>query len=105
MDDGIDLRLYQDDTGQVTSIVQCAPQAGQPLGARPVLGLLGAMTHERIGKAFFMSGGQFSADAKAIAERNRITLIDGTMLLMMLKRLPEADRQRLLEFATDGESG
>lgn len=102
-DDGIDLRLYQDDTGQVTSVVQCAARGGQPLGTRPVLGLLGAMTHEKIGKAFFMSGGQFSADAKAVAERNRITLIDGTMLLMMLKRLPEADRQYLLEFATDGD--
>ncbi len=102
-DDGIDLRLYQDDTGQVTSLVQCTVQGGQQVGARPVLGLLGAMTHEKIGKAFFMSGGQFSADAKAVAERNRITLIDGTMLLMMLKRLPEADRRHLLEFATDGD--
>jgi len=102
-DDGIDLRLYQDDTGQATSIVQCTAQGGQPLGTRPVLGLLGAMTHEKIGKAFFMTGGQFSADAKVVAERNRITLIDGPMLLMMLKRLPETDRQHLLEFATDGD--
>ena len=38
-----------------------------------------------------------------VASSNRITLINGEMLFMMLKRLPEAARNSLLEFATEGD--
>lgn len=102
-DGGIDIRLYQDDTGQVTSIVQCKAWGDRLVGVKPVRELLGVMTHEKIVKAFFMTSGRFSEDAKAIAKSNRITLIDGEMLLAMLKRLPDVEQKSLLEFATDGD--
>lgn len=75
-DGGIDIRLYQDDTGKPTAIVQC--------------------------KAFFMTSGRYSDDAKTTAEANRIKLIDGPTLLEMFRRLLPADQKGLLVFATEG---
>lgn len=102
-DGGIDIRLYQDGSGQAASIVQCKAWGERIVGVKPVRELLGVMTHERIGKAFFMTSGQFSGDAKEVAKSNCITLIDGEMLLMMIKRLPETDQKSLLSFAVEGD--
>lgn len=102
-DGGIDIRLYQDDTGRPTSIVQCKAWGERFVGVKPVRELLGVMTHEKIGKAFFMTSGSYSEEAKAVAQANRITLIDGMMLLMMIQRLPAEERDGLLSFATTGD--
>jgi len=102
-DGGIDIRLYQDESGRPTSIVQCKAWGERYVGVKPIRELLGVMTHEKIGKAFFMTSGSYSDEAKAVAQANRITLIDGNMLLMMIKRLPEPERESLLVFATDGD--
>ena len=102
-DGGIDIRIYQDDSGQATSIVQCKAWGSRYVGVQPVRELLGVMTHQKIEKAFFMTSGRFSDDAKDVAKSNRITLIDGQMLLMMLQRLPSAGQNELLAFATEGD--
>lgn len=102
-DGGIDIRLYQDDSGRPTSIVQCKAWGERFVGVKPVRELLGVMTHEKIGKAFFMTSGSYSDEAKFIAQTNRITLIDGTMLLMMIQRLPAEERDSLLALATAGD--
>ena len=102
-DGGIDIRIYQDESGKATSIVQCKAWGARYVGVQPVRELLGVMTHEKIEKAFFMTSGRFSDDAKDVAKGNRITLIDGQMLLMMLQRLPSAGQNELLTFATEGE--
>jgi restriction system protein len=102
-DGGIDIRLYQDDSGIATSIVQCKAWGERYVGVKPVRELLGVMTHERIGKAFFMTSGYYSDEAKAIATANRITLIDGDMLLMMIRRLPAEAQASLLAFAVEGD--
>ena len=100
---GMDILLYQDDTGKPTAIVQCSASGDCLVGVRPVRELLGVMTHEKIGRAFFLTSGHFADDAKVVASSNRITLINGEMLFMMLKRLPEAAQNSLLEFATEGD--
>ena len=102
-DGGIDIRLYQDDSGKATSIVQCKAWGERFVGVKPVRELLGVMTHEKIDKAFFMTSGRFSDDAKAVATSNRITLVDGAMLLMMIQRLPVDVKMGLLAFATEGD--
>lgn len=102
-DGGIDIRLYQDDSAQATSIVQCKAWGERFVGVKPVRELLGVMTHEKIGKAFFMTSGSYSDEAKVVADANRITLIDGAMLLMMIQRLPAEKREALLRFATAGD--
>lgn len=102
-DGGIDIRLYQDESGKPTSIVQCKAWNERYVGVSLVRELLGVMTHEKIAKAFFMTTSTFSAEAKTIASSNRITLIDGSMFLMMIQRLPAEDREKLLAFATKGD--
>ncbi len=102
-DGGMDILLYQDDSGKPTAIVQCAAGGDRLVGVRPVRELLGAMTHEKIGRAFFVTSGHFADAAKVVAGSNRITLINGDMFLIMVKRLPEAARKSLLEFATEGD--
>jgi restriction system protein len=101
-DGGIDIRLYQDESGKPTSIAQCKAW-NSLVGVKPVRELLGVMTHEKIAKGFFMASGEFSDDAKTFAETNPITLISGAMLVSMIQRLPEADQQALLAFATEGD--
>ena len=59
-DGGMDILLYQDDTGKPTAIVQCRASGEHLVGVRPVRELLGVMTHEKIGRAFFMTGGHFA---------------------------------------------
>lgn len=102
-DGGIDIRIYQDDSGKATSVVQCKAWGARYVGVQPVRELLGVMTHEKIEKAFFMTSGRFSEDAKDVAKGNRITLIDGQMLVTMLKRLPSDGQNELLTFATEGD--
>lgn len=102
-DGGIDIRLYQDESGQATSIVQCKAWGERIVGVKPVRELLGVMTHEKIGKAYFMTSASYSDEAKVVADANRITLIDGPMLLMMIQRLPADKNEALLAFATTGD--
>jgi restriction system protein len=102
-DGGIDIRLYQDDSGKATSIIQCKSWGKRFVGVQPVRELLGVMVHEKIGKAFFMASGNFSDEAKSFAQSNPITLINGEMLVTMIKRLPAAEQQALLAFATKGD--
>ncbi|KMN82102.1 hypothetical protein VK98_09470 [Chromobacterium sp. LK11] len=102
-DGGIDIRLFQDDSGRATSVVQCKAWGECYVGVKPIRELLGVMTHEKIAKAFFMTSGKFSDDAKTVAQSNHITLIDGEMLLMLIERLPGAARQQLLDFACAGD--
>lgn len=102
-DGGIDIRLFLDGSGVATSIVQCKAWGERFVGVKPIRELLGVMTHEKIESAFFMTSGKFSDDAKEVAKANRITLIDGDMLLMMINRLPEEARRSLLDFATAGD--
>lgn len=102
-DGGIDIRLFQDDSGMPSSIVQCKAWGERHVGIKPVRELLGVMAHEKIEKAFFMASGGFTDEAKQFAQANRITLITGEMLLAMIQRLPDADQQALLAFAIEGD--
>jgi restriction system protein len=102
-DGGIDIHLFQDDSDRATAIVQCKAWGNSFVGVKPIRELLGVMVHEKIAKAFFMTCGRYSDEAKAFAAPNRISLIDGTMLLIMIKRLPDEKQEALLRFATDGD--
>jgi len=102
-DGGIDIKLYQDESGNPTSLVQCKAWAGKQVGVKEIREFLGVLTHEKIAKGFYMTSGEYSIDAKATATANKITLISGAMLLAMIQRLPEASQQKLLALATTGD--
>ena len=103
-DGGVDIRLYQDpdDLDRCTAIVQCKAW-GQPVGVKTMRELRGAMAHENIERAFFMAPNGFTDNAREFAAINRITLIDGRLILAMIQRLPDDASRRLLELATEGD--
>ncbi len=102
-DGGIDIKLFQDDSKNPTSLVQCKAWNTRQVGVKVIREFLGVMSHEKIPKGFIMTSGSYSDDAKEVAKANRITLIDGVMLLAMIQRLPTDAQQRLLDLATDGD--
>ena len=102
-DGGIDIKLFQDESGKPTSLVQCKAWNTKLVGVKPIREFLGVMSHEKILKGFFMASGSYSPDAIEIAKANGITLVDGKMFLAMIQRLPSDAQQRLLDLATAGE--
>lgn len=102
-DGGIDIKLYQDNSGNPTSIVQCKAWTSKYVGVKEIREFLGVMTHEKIAKGFYMTSGEFSIDAKGTATANKITLINGEVFLAMIKRLPEKSQKKLLALATVGD--
>lgn len=82
-DGGIDIKLYQDDTGKATTIIQCKSWASQ--------------------EGFYMTSSSYTNDAIEIAKSNKITLINGEMLLMMIQRLSPTSQQKLLTLATSSD--
>lgn len=102
-DGGIDIKLFQDDSGKPTSLVQCKAWNTKLVGVKPIREFLGVMSHEKIPKGFFMASGSYSPDAIEIAKANGITLVDGKMFLTMIQRLSADAQQRLLNLATAGE--
>lgn len=103
-DGGIDIRLFQDDGSDlVTTVVQCKAWSDRLVGVKPVRELLGVKVHEKADKAFFMTSGGYTEEARAFALANGITLMGGDMLLMMFRRLPADLSSALLAFATAGD--
>jgi len=100
-DGGIDIKLFQDDSGNPTTIIQCKSWASQ-VTVKQVREFLGVMTHEKIAKGFYMTSSRYTNDAIEFAKANRITLINGEMLLMMIQRLTIESQQKLLALATSG---
>lgn len=102
-DGGVDIRLFQDEgSTKATAVVQCKAWGDRQVGVKAIRELLGVMTHEQIGKSFFMAPGGFTDDARDFAQSNHITLLDGKLFLSMLERLPIEASQKLLAFATSG---
>lgn len=102
-DGGIDIKLYQDNTNNPTSLIQCKAWNSKQIGVKEVREFLGVLTHEKISKGFFMSTGKFTEDAKRIAKSNKVNLITGEMFLSMILRLNEASQRKLLKLATAGD--
>jgi len=100
---GIDIKLYQDNTGNVTSLVQCKAWQNKQISAKEIRKFLKMLKQEKIPKGFFMTSGEFADDAKEIAKANKIILINGEMFLSMILRLPEISQKKLLELAIAGD--
>jgi restriction system protein len=103
VDGGIDIKLYQDDTGEATSLVQCKAWNNKAVGVKAIREFLGVLAHEKVPKGFFMTSGEFTDEAKAVAKTNKINLINGEMFLAMIMRLPEVSQNKLLALAVAGD--
>ena len=101
---GMDIYLFQDEAHprRATAVVHARTRGPLATGVQGVRELLGVMSHERIERAFFMTNGSFSPEAKALGHHHKIVLIDARVLLAMILRLPPEQQQRLLAEATAG---
>ena len=102
-DGGIDIELYQDESGEATSLVQCQSWNRKSVGVKVIRAFLDVLAHEKVPKGFFMTSGDFTDEAKNVAKANKINLINGEMFLSMIQRLPEASQQKLLALAIAGD--
>jgi HJR/Mrr/RecB family endonuclease len=102
-DGGIDIKLFQDNTGEATSLVQCKAWGQRQVGVKAVREFLGVLSHEKVPKGFLMTSGDFTSEAKAVAKANKINLITGEMFLAMIMRLPEVSQKKLLTLAIAGD--
>jgi hypothetical protein len=93
------LKLYQDGAGKSPVVVRFRARGAPWVGAKQIEALHGVMEREGIAKGLFMTPGAFSKDAKDCALAKGITLVDGRLFLMMIRRLPPAVRERLLSLA------
>ncbi|HSR01882.1 MAG TPA: restriction endonuclease [Methylophilaceae bacterium] len=102
-DGGVDIKLYQNGQDDATSLVQCKSWNSKLVGVKEIREFLGVLTHEEVAKGFFMTSGDFTAEAKKTAKANKINLINGEMFLTMILRLPELSQQKLLALAVTGD--
>ncbi|HEX5127449.1 MAG TPA: restriction endonuclease [Rhodocyclaceae bacterium] len=94
------MQLFQGDSERPTSIAQCQAWGELTVGIEPIHRLLATMVAEQVPKAFFMTPGSFTEDARALATDRHITLIDGKLLLAMTNRLPGETGKQLLHKIT-----
>ena len=97
------LKLFQDDSGKASVVVQFRARGAPWVGPRQIETLREVMVSERVAKGLFITPGAFSKDAKECARLNGVTLVDGGLFLMMIRRLPAAAQERLLSFATHSD--
>jgi hypothetical protein len=102
-DGGVDVIVYQPDTNDPMSLVQCKAWNTRPVGEKPLRELLGVLTHHGIKHGVFMTTSTFNDKARKFAASNNITLVDGTELLHEIMELGREKRESLLEFATSGD--
>lgn len=102
-DGGIDVKLFVADKTEPFAIVQCKAWNSQQVGVKLIRELLGVMAHEKVSKGIFVTTADYTADAKAFAKENPISLITGEMLIKGISALSAEAQLRLLTVATEGE--
>jgi len=102
-DGGIDIRLYSENSPGPAILVQCKAWNVYNVGIRPVRELLGAMTEAGVAEGCFVTSARFTVEARALAEKNNIILIDGQDLLAKIADLAPEKSAALLARAVAGD--
>lgn len=102
-DRGVDLALYEQGAQAPGILVRCKGWNTYRVGIRSVRELLGAMGAGKVGEGAFATSGIFSEEARALARKHNIHLIDGADLLAKILDLPAEKAAALLALATRGD--
>lgn len=102
-DGGIDITLYSAGAPGPAILVQCKAWNVYNVGIRPVRELLGVMADAKVAEGCFVTSARFTVEARALAGKNNIMLIDGADLLAKIADLAPAKSAALLAQATAGD--
>ena len=101
-DGGIDIKIFDEQTSDLISIVQCK-RFNNPVSVKLIREFFGVMSSQNIPKGYFITTSSFHKNAIEFASSLNIELIDGRELLRMFEKLPEEAQTRLYELATHGD--
>ncbi|XHR31050.1 MAG: restriction endonuclease [Chthoniobacteraceae bacterium] len=88
-DGGVDLILQK---GGRTTFVQCKQWKKSSVGAPVIREMFGIMTAERANDLIVVTSGKFTSEARTFAEANHIQLVDGPMLLELIRSVQTKGR-------------
>jgi Holliday junction resolvase-like predicted endonuclease len=97
-DGGIDLVIQKDCQ---CSAVQCKQWKTRQVGVKPVREFLGALTAAKIQKGIFITLGGYTGEAKQLAEKHGIEIINEVGLAKMLEDIGARFDPDVLSFLTD----
>ncbi|MDY0227983.1 MAG: restriction endonuclease [Saccharofermentanales bacterium] len=102
-DGGVDIWVYKPGIKKAVGIVQCKAWKSYKVGVKPVRELLGVMAKEKVAQGKFITSGEFTAEALAFVEGEKLKLITGEMFLTSIRKLPPEKQKELLEIAVSGD--
>jgi restriction system protein len=102
-DGGVDIHLFRQNEERPFAYAQCKAWHAYTVGVKPVRELIGVLAHDRIGVGYFVTTGDFTAEAVAFSQGQPLKLVTGDYLLERLNSLPESDRVELLRDVTQGD--
>jgi restriction system protein len=101
--DGGAISLYQQGSQNSSIVVHCQPWNAHRVGIKPLRGLRGAMTSGNVGEGVLVTSGKFTQEARDFANKEKISLIDGTELVGKIGALLPEKALALLKLATQGD--
>ncbi len=102
-DGGVDIWVYKPGRETPVFIVQCKAWKAYKVGVKPVRELLGVMTKEKVINGKFITSGEYTAEAVAFVEGEKLKLVTGKMLIDSILKLPAAKQKELLDIAVEGD--
>ncbi|UYM16350.1 restriction endonuclease [Endozoicomonas euniceicola] len=103
-DGGVDVLLRKKiNRCTYTMYVQCKAWPSNKVGVKPVREFYGVMAADQIKTGFFFTSGSFTQEAKIFAKNKKLHLISGSVLLGMVKQLPDNQQEQLLQNVTRGD--
>ncbi len=102
-DAGLDFELYDKKLPKhLVAIAEC--QAGsRSVGIKYIRDFYGVMTALRVRRAYFLTTSSFTKPAIKFANKNKVTLIDGTTFLKLIASRSKEQSDALLSLATEGD--
>lgn len=102
-DGGIDVKLHRQGEEAPYAYVQCKAWESEKIKLTTMREFLGVMAADDIAEGAFVTTSDFWPDARAFAEANDITAINGSDFLTRFASLPAEQQTRILAVVTEGD--
>ena len=102
-DGGVDIWLHSKNATGPVSVVQCKHWQGKPVGVKELREFFGVMASHGLKRGTYATTSTYTADARAFAQANGISALDGADLLDLIARRTPEQQHALLAVAHEGE--